>query len=181
MVTQAPHIITSTDKLFFIAYALGEAPHEWGLVRVVFNDSISLYPTALQDCQFLVESYVLHPADVRYNATNQQYWLQYCTRNGTSNSHLDAHLITPSDTSEERAAHHHLLPTYCWVNLTYVDIFIHGPFDVVTVNRRKTWDRVGQEAWDALMAKTSMFCNPIPRFELPSHSIHVDRGFHTTH
>jgi hypothetical protein len=69
----APRIITSTDKLFFIACALGEATREWRLVRVEFNDSISLYPSALQDGWFLVEFYVLHPADIRFNATNQQY------------------------------------------------------------------------------------------------------------
>jgi hypothetical protein len=177
----APRIITSTDKLFFIAYALGEATHDWHLVRVVFNDSISLYPSALQDGWFLVEFYVLHPADVRFNATNQQYWLQYCTRNGISNSHLDAHLITPSDTSEERAARHHLLPIRCWVNLTYADTFIHGPFDFATVNGRKTRDCVGQEAWDMLTAKTLLFSNSIPRFDLPSYSIHVGRGVHTTY
>ncbi len=90
----APCIITSTDKLFFIAYALGKATRKWRLVRVAFNESITLYPSALQDSHFLVEFYVLHPADVRFNATNQRYWLQYCTRNGISNSHLDAHLIT---------------------------------------------------------------------------------------
>ena len=81
--------------------------------------------------------------------------------------------------SEERAARHHLLPICCWVNLTHVNTFIHGPFDFATVNGRKTWDRVGQEAWDMLTAKTSMFRNPKPRFDLPSYSIHVDRGVHT--
>ncbi len=83
--------------------------------------------------------------------------------------------------SKERAIRHHLLPIHCWVNLTHVNTFIHGPFDFTTVNGRKTRDCVGQEAWDALTAKTLMFCNPIPRFDLPSYSIHVDRGVHTTH
>ena len=73
----APHIITSTDKLFFIAYALGEATREWRLVRVAFNDSISLYPSALQDGRFLVEFYILHPAVVprtlNENAARTQY------------------------------------------------------------------------------------------------------------
>ena len=69
-------------------------------------------------------------------------------QNGISYGHLNAHLITPSDTSEERAARHHLLPIHCWVNLTHVDTYIHSLFDFATVNRRKTWDCVGQEAWD---------------------------------
>jgi hypothetical protein len=177
----APCIISSTDKLFFIAYAFGEAKCEWHLVWVAFTDSISLYPSALQDGRFFSEFYVSHPADVRYDAINQQYWLQYCTRNGVSYGHLNAHLIAPSDTSEERASHHHLLPIHSWVNLTHADTYIHGPFDFATVNERKTWDHVGHKDWDALTAKSSMFCNPTPHFDLPTYSIHVDPGVHTTH
>ena len=133
------------DPLITYALCVCEAIREWCLVRVAFNDFISLHPSALQDGRFLVEFYVLHPADARFNATNQQYWLQYCTRNGISNSDLDAHLITPSYTSEERTTHRHLLPIHYWVNLTHADTFIHGPFDFSTVNGRKTWDPVGQK------------------------------------
>ena len=78
--------------------------------------------------------------------------------------------------SEECDARHHLIPICCWVNLTHVDTFIHGPFDFATVNGGKTWDNVGQEAWDTLTTKTSIICNPIPCFDLPSYSIHADRG-----
>ena len=96
-------------------------------------------------------------------------------------SHLDAHLITPSDTSENRAERRHLLHIRCWVNLTHADTFIHGPFNFATVNGRETWDCVGQKAWDMLTAKTSLLSNPIPKFDLPLYSIHVDRGIHTTY
>ncbi len=177
----APRIISRTDKLFFIAYAFGKAKRKWRLVRVAFTDSISPYPSALQDRRFLVKFYVSHPANVRYNAINQQYCLQYYTRNGVSYGHLDAHLIAPLDTSEEHASHHHLLPIRSWVNLTHADTYIHGSFDFLTVNGLKTWDHVGHEDWDALTEKSSMFCNPTPRFDLPTYSIHVDRGIHTTH
>jgi len=113
-----PKIIASSDKLFFITYKLGSSTcREWCLVRVAFTDSIALYPSALQDGRFLVEFYILHPSNVRYNATNQRYWLQYSERDGISNGHLDAHLITPSDTSEDSALRHHLRPVRCWVNL----------------------------------------------------------------
>ena len=61
----APQIIASTNKLFFIAHNIGASHcHEWWLVRVAFKDSILLYPASLQDRRFLVEFYVLHPADV---------------------------------------------------------------------------------------------------------------------
>jgi hypothetical protein len=105
--TLAHQIILSTDRLFFIAHKVGAVNcSEWRLVRIAFHDSILLYPSALQDGWFLVKFHVLHPTNVWYNATNQQYWLQYSDRNGISNGHLDAHLITPSDTSEDRTTQH---------------------------------------------------------------------------
>ena len=127
----APKIISSKDKLFFIAHKLGNSSNcEWRLVRVAFTASISLYPSALQDGRFLVEFYVAHPQDIRCNVVNQRYWLQYCVQNGISDGRVDAHLITPSDTSEDRAAKHHLHPVRCWVNLTHADTYIHGPFEL---------------------------------------------------
>ena len=128
-----------------------------------------------------MEFYVAHPSDVRYNATNQRFWLRYYPKDGVSHGHLDAHLIAPSETSEDRANCHHLLPIRRWANLTHADTYIHGPFDFVTVNGRKTRDCVDMEAWNALVAKSLMFCNVTPRFDLPSYSIHVDCGAHTTH
>ena len=116
-----------------------------------------------------------------YNATNQRFWLQYHPRDCVSPSHLDAHLISPSDASEDRATRHNLVPLRRWVNLTHSDTYIHGPFNFATVNGRKSRDHVDLEAWQALVAKSSMFCNATPRFDLPSYSIHVDRGVHTTY
>jgi len=115
IVELAPKIIASADKLFFIAYKLGSSScHKWRLIRVAFADRISLFPSALQDGLFLVEFYVLHPSAVRYNATNQRYWFQYSNRTGICNGHLNAHLITPSDTSEDWAKCHNLRPIRCW-------------------------------------------------------------------
>jgi hypothetical protein len=180
IVELAPKIIASADKLFFIAYKLGSSScREWRLVRVAFTDSIALYPSTLQDWQFLVEFYVLHPSDVRYNATNQRYWLQYSKQDGISDDHLNAHLITPLDNSEDRAKCHNLRPIRCWVNLTHGNTYVHGPFDFATVRGRKTRDRIDQSSWDVLATKSSMFSNPVPRCDLPTYSIHVDRGIHT--
>jgi hypothetical protein len=65
-------IIDSQDKLFFIAHAIGtNNVREWRLVRVAFEDSMRLYSSCLQDGKFLVEFYIAHNADVRYNAINQ--------------------------------------------------------------------------------------------------------------
>ena len=175
----SPRIISSTDKLFFIAHTIGASTREWRLVRVAFQDSISLYPAALQDGRFLVEFYVSHPSDVRCNAINQRFWLQYRDHTAPTFGHVDSHLITPSDTSEGRALQLRLVPVRCWVNLTHSDTFIHGPFEFATVRGRKTRDRVDQQDWDALCIKSSMFVNQVPQFSLPTYSIHSDRGVHS--
>ena len=135
----APLIISSTDKLFFIAHKIGSANcYEWHLVRVAFQDSVLLYPPCLQDGRFLVEFYMAHPTDACYNAINQRYWLQYRNHNSPTFGTMDAHLITPSDTSAERASCHHLVTVRSWVNLTHGDTYIHGPFDFAVVRGRKT-------------------------------------------
>jgi hypothetical protein len=130
----APQIIASTDKLFFIAHNIGASHcHKRQLVWIAFKNSILLYPASFQDGHFLVEFYVLHPANVQYNTINQRYWLQYSMHNGISNGQLDAHLLTPSDSSEKRAEKHKLHPIRAWVNLTHSDTYIHGPFDFATI------------------------------------------------
>jgi hypothetical protein len=180
--TLSPLIISSSNKLFFISSKIGTADcREWRLVRVAFEDSVALCPSCLQDGRFLVDFYMSHPANIRYNAINQRFWLQYRNRTTATFGTLDAHLITPSNTSEARAARLHLIPLRAWVNLTHGDTYIHGPFDFAIVNGRKSRDRVGQEAWDALASRQSMFSNPLPRFDLPTYSIHVDRGVYTVY
>jgi hypothetical protein len=178
--TLVSQIITSADKLFFIAHKIGlSSSCEWRLVRVAFTESILLYPSALQDGLFLVEFYIPHPQDVRHNAINQQFWLQYCEANSTSNGHLDAHLITPSDTSEDRALRLHLHPVRCWTNLTHGDTYIHGLFNFATVQGRKTCNYIDQDCWDALATKSYMFSNKLPSFVIPTYFIHLDRGIHS--
>ncbi len=178
--TLAPLIILSTDKLFFIAHKIGMADcYEWHLVRVAFQDSISLYPPCLQDGCFLVKFYMAHTADACYNAINQRYWLQYRDCNSPMFGTMDAHLITPSDTSADCASRHHLVTVQSWVNLTHGNTYLHGPFNFAVVRGRKTRDCIGQDFWDMLASKTSMFTNRVPRFDLPTYSIHVDRGVHT--
>jgi hypothetical protein len=178
--TLVPQIFASADKLFFIMHKIRlSLSCEWRLVRFAFMESISLYPSALQDGWFLVKFYVAHPQDVRHNAINQQFWLQYCKANSISNGHLDTHLITPSDTSEDRALRLHLHPVCCWTNLAHGDTYIHSPFNFATVRGRKTLDRVDQDSWDALATKSSMFSNKLPSFVIPMYSIHLDRGIHS--
>jgi hypothetical protein len=55
---------------------------------------------------------------------------------------------------------------------------IHSPFEFSSVNVRKTQDCVSQTDWNVLKSLCNMFHNPLPRFDVPSYSIHVDRGVH---
>ena len=92
-------IINSSDRLFFISHSLGHPTTcVWRLVRVAFSDSTSLSPSCLQDGRFLMEFYTLHHADVRFNASNERYWLQYHSIGdiATPTPSTTTHLIRPS-------------------------------------------------------------------------------------
>jgi hypothetical protein len=124
---------------------------------------------------------IIRPAPIRcaVQCHKSIYWLQYSEQDRISNGHLDAHLITPSDSSEDRAKRHNLRPIRCWVNLTHGNTYVHEPFNFSTVRGQKTRDSIDQSYWDVLAAKPSMFSNPVPRCDLPTYSIHVDRDIHT--
>jgi len=176
-------IINSSDRLFFISHSLGNPNTcEWRLVCMAFSDSTSLSPSCLQDGRFLMEFYTLHHADVRFNASNQRYWLQYHSIGdiATPTPSTTTHLIRPSDTSEAHAACHRLVPFRRWINLTHSGTVLHGPFECASVNGRKTRDRISPADWDVLATFSALYQNPLPRFDLPSYSIHVDRGIHST-
>lgn len=179
--TLVKSIIDSTDRLFFVSHSLGNPSiREWRLIRVAFTDSTAMSPSCLQEGKFLVEFYILHHEDVRQNAMNQRYWLQYHPFSDitTPTSSIMTHLIRPSDTSEALAAKSHLVPFRRWLNLTHSDTYLHGPFDFATINGRRTRDRIAKADWDILSTHASQFSNSLPRFDLPSYSIHVDLGVH---
>jgi hypothetical protein len=153
---------------------------EWRLGRVAFQDSMSLYPSCTQDSWYLFEFYICHPSDWWYNAINQCYWLQYhgIDEVAMPTASTDTHLIRPSDTSNAYAARHKLVSFRKWLNISYLDTLIHGPFDFASICGQKTRDRISQDDWDILVKHTSMFANPLLRFNVPTYSIHVDRGAH---
>jgi hypothetical protein len=174
-------IIQSTDKLFFVSHSIGlNDAREWHLARVALQDSMSLYPSCTQDGRYLFEFYICHPSDWQYNSINQHYWLQYCGIDEVAmpTASTDTHLICPSNTSNAYAARHKLVPFRKWLNISHLDTFIHRPFDFASIRGQKIRDRISQDDWDILAKHTSMFANPLPRFDVPTYSIHVDRGAH---
>ena len=117
------------------------------------------------------------------NAVNQRYWIQFHSREDILHPSLstDTHLIRPSETSDDYAQRHKLLSFRKWLNITHQDTFIHGPFEFATIQGCKTQDRISQADWDILRQHSSMFQNPLPAFDVPTYSIHVDRGAHVAH
>jgi hypothetical protein len=74
----AIHLLTAAiiksccDKLFFLSHSIGtNTLCEWRLVRLVFTDSVSLYPSCTLDGRFLFDFYICYPSDWHYNAVNQ--------------------------------------------------------------------------------------------------------------
>jgi hypothetical protein len=177
-------IIQSSDKLFFVSLSIGlNDARKWRLARVSFQDSMSLYPSCTQDGRYLFKFYICHPSDWHYNAINQCYLLQYhgLDEVATPSPSTDAHLIRPSDTSDSYANRHKLVPFRKWLNISHLDTFIHGPFDFASIRGRKSHDRISQEDWDILGRHTSMFNKPLPKFDVPTYSIHVDHGAQVTY
>ncbi len=177
-------IIQSTDKLFFVSHSIGSNDaREWCLARVAFQDSMSLYPSCTQDGRYLFKFYICHPSDWHYNAINQCFWLQYhgLDEVATHQPSTDAHLIRPSDTSDSYANPHKLVPFRKWLNISHLDSFIHGPFEFASIHGQKSRDCISQDDWDILGCHTSMLDNPLTKFDVPTYSIHVDRGAHVTY
>ena len=154
---------------------------EWALVRVDIPLSLQAHPSALQDGKFLVEFYTCHPADKKFNAINQRYWLEYHPTQEVAAPYRDrcAHLIRPSSQSEAYAIAEGLRPFRQWVRLTNADTYIIGPFDFAVVNGRKTRDRISLDKWEALSKFTHLFSNEIPDLSLPDYSIHCGQ-FHSS-
>ena len=175
-------IIASDDRLFFVSICTCYNDiREWRLVQLKLDSSMSLYPSCSQDGRFLFDVYLSHPSDWRYNAINQRFWLQYHHRNDIINPTVgsDTHLVRPSPTSSQYAVNHQLQPLQKWFNITHTDTYIHGPFDFATINGRKSRDRISHSDWQVLRQHLDMFQNPVPSLNVPTYSIHVDRGAHT--
>ena len=134
----------------------------------------------MQTGKFLVDFYISHPADWRFNAVNQRFWLQYFKESDVlhPDQASETHLIRPSPSSAAYAIRHHLVPAQNYVHLLHEDTFIHGPFDFAKVNNRKTRDRISEQDWQVLASFSHLFQNPLPSFDVPTYSVHVDNGVH---
>ncbi len=174
-------IVRSTDCLFFVSCKFGDNnAQEWRLAWVAFLDLMSLYPLCSLNGRFLFEFYICHPADWRYNTINQHYWLQLHSMRDLASpcSTTDTLLVRPTDTSDSYVTRHKLMPFRKWLNICHLDMYIHGPFEVASIRGCKTRDRVAQPDWNVLHWNKLMFNKPVPRFDVPTYSVHCNCGAH---
>lgn len=180
--TLTSQLIASENKLFFIRHRIpGSSSSEWYLVRVALRDTLSAHPNALQDGKFLVDFYMLHPSDKRFNATNQRYWLEYHSTDASFGPlhQSTAHLIRPSSEEALYASANGLQPFRQWVRLLNSDTYIHGPFNFSTLNGRVTKDRVSESDWLTLRKYEHLYSNQVPPMNLQQYTVHLGQ-FHTT-
>ncbi len=176
-------IIWSSDCLFFVLHSIGSnEAQEWCLVRVAFEDSISIYPSCTQDGQFLFQFYVCHPSNWQNNAINLRYWLQYHDIFDIMYPHSasETNLIQPLDMSASYAARHKLVRFRKWLNISHLDTYIHRSFESASIWGRKSRDCIAQEDCDHLKKHSAMFGNPVPPSDVPTYSIHIDHSAHDT-
>ncbi len=90
---------------------------------------------------------------------------------------LFVHLIRPTTMLDAT--------TFClfwkWLIIIHLDTYIHNPFKFASVCGRKMGDRISQKDWNILQQHVSMFQNSMPKFDVPTFLIHVDRGAHVTY
>ena len=151
-------------------------------MQLMFESSVQLSPSCscMQTGKFLVDFYISHPVDWCYNAVNQHFWLQYFKELEVlhPDQASETHLVRPSPSSSGYAIRHNLVPARKYVHLLHEDIFIHGPFDFAMVNNRKTRDRISDQDCQVLASFSHRFQNPLPSFDVPTYSVHVDNGVH---
>jgi hypothetical protein len=116
-------------------------------VQLMLELSVELLPSCMQTGKFLVDFYISHPADWRFNAVNQRFWLQYFRELDVlhPDQASETHLIRPLPPSAAHAICHHLVPAQKYVHLLHEDTFIHGPFDFAKVNNCKTRDQIREQ------------------------------------
>ena len=149
---------------------------EWRLIQLDYESSVRRSPSCIETGKFLCDFYISHPSDWRFTAINQRFWLQHFKEADLlhpDQAH-ESHLIKPSSTSRTYAIKNHLVVARKYVHMLHEDTFIHGPFDFATVHNRKTRDRIAQADWLALANHSHMYQNSVPRFDVPTYSIHVD-------
>ncbi len=176
-------IIQSSDKLFFISNSIGQNDAcEWRLVHVALPECMSAYPSCLQDGCFLLDFYIsilaTHVSMPSTSIISCNITLSVSSK--ILNLSWTHTLICPSDTPEDYVTRHKLCPFWKWLNLTHIDMFIHGPFEFPIAHGCKTQDCISQANWDVLKTHLDMFHNPLQQFDVPSYSIHVDRGTHVS-
>ena len=159
-----PSIISSDNKLFFIAHAYnGQRRKEWKLVQLNFKETMKLNPQALTNGKFLVHSLMQHPNDSAYSLIQQRYWPHYNDKSIPMDEYTSqVKFIRPVPEASTFAEKNNLPPIRFWVQLNDPSVLIHGPFNFATVNGRETIDKISAKDWKELVANSDKYndCPP---------------------
>jgi hypothetical protein len=145
---------------------------EWKLAQIDFHRSLQQYPTCLQDGRFLMEFFIEHHRDQSLDICNRQYWLEYHKTNSHKSISVDYHILQPSQYSAGMASSMGLTPYREWIQVDDPSVVLHGPFNFVTLNNRKTCDRVAEQDWFILKERQAFYHNQVPT--IPQRIMHVD-------
>jgi hypothetical protein len=156
-------IISSSDKLFFIAYQqTNNQRREWKLIQIDFPQSMSKYPQCLQTGKFIANFLIQHPKDSESSFENKRYWTEYHESLSNKQLNIHYHLIQPSEVTQRIATQQNLVPYREWINLSDDSIRLHGPFDFAVLNNRKTRDRIHTTDWAILQSLSKSYDNDPP-------------------
>jgi hypothetical protein len=176
-------IISSEDKLFFIAYNIpNQSRKEWKIVQLDFDQSMRQYPNCLQDGKFIMNFLIRHPKDNTLPIHHARFWIEYHKILSPKRLHTQFHIIQPSDISHKLASKQNLTPYREWVNLKDESIIIHGPFNFSTINNRKTRDRINTRDWEILIQAKHKYDNDHPIIkDVPIQSVYWNEPIQSSH
>ena len=165
-----PRIISSTDKLFFIAHSYsGQQRKEWKLVQLDFSKTMRLNPQSITNGRFLVNFLIAHPHDSSYTLTQQRYWPHYHNISISIDEHSSKiKFIRPGPEAPEFATKNNLTPVRFWVQLNDPSVLIHGPFEFAVSNGRKTIDKIAAKDWEVLIANAKKYDDFAPSLSTKS-------------
>ena len=165
-----PRIISSTDKLFFIAHSYsGQQRKEWKLVQLDFSETMRLNPQSITNGRFLVNFLIAHPHDSSYTLTQQRYWPHYHNISIPMDEHSSKiKFIRPGPEASEFATKNNLTPVRFWVQLNDPSVLIHGPFEFAVSNGRKTIDKIAAKDWEVLIANAKKYDDFAPSLSTKS-------------
>jgi hypothetical protein len=120
-------------------------------------------PACLQNGSFIAEFLMEHYRDKQLLYEDKRFWLEYHHVVLGKQWSDKYHLLQPSDLSTKTAKDRNLQTYREWVNFNDPAVYVHGPFEFATLNKRKTRDRVSLVDWQVLVQHKGKYHDAPPR------------------